>query len=216
MHDLTTLQNLLEEQRESMQSINYFVNQFTTMFGEGNVVKKTEYHIQLCVNGIWHQFYINKFGKTKLHIQGERFARDLRFKDMESVLRNYKLSPAIIRAKVVTDLSHFIKYAQTSIHEEEDCAIFVDAGFKDGLGQVAIVEVRRGTLGIEVVAHSKPIQVESAYEAEKTAVQEGLDFNLIANVYTDCQSLISMDKRVIWIPREQNKVADKLSHKRTR
>jgi len=120
------------------------------------------------------------------------------------------------KMKVAVDLAEFIGTAKHLMPRETNCAVFVDAGWKDGIANIAIVEIMRQEHGVRVIAHSEHVPCESSHEAEKLAAYEGLLFNTSAIVFSDCQPLVNRlkDARLKWIPRRQNQIADKLGNRR--
>lgn len=178
----------------------------------------SQYHIQVSTRGGKHNVFSDKSGALKMQLHGKRHPKSYAsVRAIITAIQSYDpKSSDLSRIKSAVDLAEFIGVAKHYMPDGADCAVFVDAGWKDGIGNIAIVELRRMPLGIRVIAHSEFIETESSHTAEMQAIIEGLAFNTLATVFSDCKSAVDSHPcdRVKWIPRERNKIADRIGNRR--
>ncbi len=186
-------------------------------FGQDAVRVCSTHHLQVKFGGL-HNVYLNASGKITLHRNGMRRARPVRGINqlIEQIQLHDSANTDLAHVKELLDLAKFIGFAKTALPNGLDCGVFVDAGWKDGIASIAIVEIRRDQLGLSQIAQSWHERTANSHDAEIRAIEEGLRFNSIVTVFSDCQNAVLKinSNRVVWIPREQNKLADKLGNMR--
>lgn len=124
-------------------------------------------------------------------------------------------------AKEAVDLIELAVLSRKIFAKEDHEAVFVDAGWKQGLAQIGCVHLKRVPIGIEVNAFSFPRHTKSIDEAEELAIEYGADWAPLARVYSDSKFAVDrMEKqypgRLKWISRKRNHVVDQIANMRKR
>lgn len=189
-----------------------------TEFGKENILVHSEYHVQVVVSGTTkkHDVWLNRFGQLKWKLSHSRDVssgshdkmlhrmrrHDVKKTDFAEMQNAQQLSNAIARVSRLASENHIQR------------GIFCDAGFKDGRARISIIAV----LGDEVEAFSHPMEATSIDVAERAAIDRALakynDDTLC--IYSDSQSVVQSfgSPRIRWIPRGQNRDADRLANLR--
>jgi hypothetical protein len=101
-------------------------------------------------------------------------------------------------------------------------AVFVDAGIKNGIAQIGAVLVSVDEHGIRTKAESYFAEAKGIHEAEALAVVLGASLTTRGDcpIYCDNDTVtnfvpVELKKRVKWIPRHKNKAADKIANMRS-
>lgn len=189
-------------------------------FGATNVKVCSPYHLQVTCSGVKHQVYQSR-GRLKVQLSGKRSVTQ--HEHISGVIREIRqFNPEhtdLSEMEAALTAGSLMSFGRRSIPASEGCAVFVDAGWKAGIANIAVVEIRRTILGCTVSCNSYPVRTASSSAAEQLAIAEGLAFNCFANVYSDNQPAVdkaraSGEARVKWIPRSKNGVADKAGNRR--
>lgn len=179
-------------------------------FGD-SVKVRSQYHIQVNSSKGYHDIWLNSQGEMKFKLAGNRNA--LMNNDVNFIVNQIKLNHKshLDKMNEMLDLAKFINKCE-KLSKETGIAIFTDAGFKDGKARIAAVYVN----GNDIEAKSKLIEVDSVSSAEAEAIRLGIEMNPYAIVYNDNESIVKSmnNNRIKWIPREENKAADRIGNMR--
>jgi hypothetical protein len=178
----------------------------------GRVKICTQYHIQIDSNKGPHDIYINKNYQLKCKFAGEITPQTLKLDQIIKKIQSYPYHKSQLdHMKESLDFAIFIKQSEKDANTTGP-AIFTDAGFKDGKARIAAIYID----GSDIKAISKLIPCINSSTAEESAILLGCSMDPFATVYNDCLSTVSSYNvpRVKWLPRTQNKAADKISNLR--
>jgi hypothetical protein len=178
----------------------------------GRVKICTQYHIQIDSNKGPHDIYINKHHELKCKFAGEIVTQFLNPDQIIKKIQSYPYHKSQLdHMKESLDLAIFIKQSEKDA-KSTGPAIFTDAGYKDGKARIAAIFIN----GTDINAISKLIPCVNSSTAEETAILLGCSMDPFATVYNDCLSTVTSYNvpRVKWLPRVQNKAADKISNLR--
>ena len=181
------------------------VNQLIKELGkEYEVIVNTPHHVQIpCLKGK-HNIWFTKTGLITFQPAGQR--------------EGHCTTPKALKE----ELKHF-DYAKTDQGKMEEViafirnvpikeGIFVDAGWKDGRGRIAIIRINSGNIDVYV----RPVKCKSAFEAEDMGIKMAArSYPGDEPIFNDCKAAVEKNApRAKWLSREQNKDADKLSNLR--
>lgn len=192
-------------------------------FGKERIIVNGQYHLSILCEGGKHEVYFSK-DCLKLHLHGERGIEQVQ--SLTSLIRAVKShdphASDLHAMKAAVDLAQLVVDAKRNLGELRQ-AVYVDAGWKDGMAEIAAVFVTQDTHGPRVIAQSYMEPMESSEQAERFAVRFG---DVLANeqtrlacpIFTDCQSIVANFRNegydVRCLSREKNRVADKLANMR--
>ena len=193
-------------------------------FGREQVLIRSPYHLQVCIAKSIHNIWIDGQGSVKFRLadQAGTAIAAQSIKDLVKAIRGFdRDSSDLVNMQRALELTRLIDSARRRLPLCGAArAAFVDAGFKGGQGQIGVVEVRVDENGEHVRAESHPCQVQSIHHAEVAAIE--LAVTLVPAdvfIFSDSQSAVqemsaSFGDRIRWLPREENKAADKLANMR--
>lgn len=165
------------------------------------LIIRTPYHVQISTTNGYHNIWFNKYGDVKYAPCGQS---KWKFVDLENLLKELK-NYSYDNSEVVflQSLSIFLKRI------EGRTGIFVDAGFFEGNGKIAIVRAMAGDYDITI----RKIKCLNNVEAERLAVEKAAElYPGNEPIFTDCKTI--SHPRVQWIPRKSNREADCLGNMR--
>ena len=180
------------------------------LFREFPVIVRTQYHFQIEVPGRgYHNIYIGKRGMS-VQYYGERAISYPR--NVDELIRNLK------RYNYENSDMARLRYLEGFVTQAKKTAktgIFVDAGFRDGIGRIAVLNLRADE-SFDLYSGPKK-EYPDNIAAELNAVNEAMIRYPPPDdtpIYSDCKSIAG--GRVVWIPRDMNKEADTFANMRSR
>ena len=195
-------------------------------FDPDQVIVRSPHHVQVKQQTKLHDVWIDSYNLVKYRLSGQS-GRAVMARSAQALLgaiRGYDHNSSdLVNMRKALELSELIESAKAALPLSGlPAAIFVDAGFKDGKAQIGVVEVLIDRDGEHVKAESHPCAAASNDEAERAAIDFALAWSapqLI--IFSDSQGAVARANkthagRVRWLPREQNKIADRLANMRKR
>lgn len=196
-------------------------------FGEGYVIHRNRYHVQVSTNVGIYNVYLNKHGRIKHGLGGEGkmpIAKSLnKVKDLirkiglGSIINREEEQAARKEARSEYDLSNIAAKIEDLRDDNNGLSgIFVDAGLRGKNANICVVIVQN-------------IECDNSYNAEVEAIQLAADLRDKLDgavsedcpIFSDCRGAVekmSSDphnvKNVRWIKRTKNGFADHLASKR--
>ena len=170
------------------------------------LIVRNEHHVQIDLGGgKFHDLWIAEHGRElKVRLYGERsteFCENLG--RLQKRLRAYTYES--------TDLASLRQIERLVELVKRKPGIWVDAGWKDGNARIAVI----ATAGFGFDVSVRDIEATTSSYAEEWAVEFAKKrYPGDAPIFTDHQALAG--GRVVWVPREENKAADKLSNLRAK
>lgn len=171
---------------------------------EYEVIVNTPHHVQIpCAKGK-HNIWITKNGDITFQPVGEREGHCTTPKALKEELKRFDYAKT--DQGKMEEVIAFIR--NVPIKE----GIFVDAGWKDGRGRIAIIRIKNGNIDV----HIRQVRCKSAFEAEDMGIIfAAKTFPPDEPIFNDCKAAVEKNApRAKWLPREDNKDADKLSNLR--
>lgn len=164
---------------------------------------RSQYHIQVETPNGPHNIWFSK-GRMQFEPCGSAGWKYVTTAKLLHELERYDYSRSDRAAMI--ELSKLIEKAK------DRTGIFTDAGYLDGIGKLAVVRTyESGDLDITV----RIVEAESNIEAERLAVLLAMRLHPGDDpIHTDCQPVAADYTRAVWIPRKQNKKADKFGNLR--
>lgn len=199
----------------------YVCKKLIEAFGAGPLKVCTEYHMQITLDKLTHNLFRNELGVLKLQLHGKGRCQVLN--DMSAVINRLKQYDAreshVHRSRMALELAEMVSVAKRSMPPDMHEAVFVDAGWRDGIATVGFVHVRRHLHGFTVRAESRPVQIRTIHDAERLAVKFGARASATATVFCDNIAVVNMSQkkygnRVRAIKRDNNKAADRINNRR--
>lgn len=183
-------------------------------FGPERIVVRTAHHLQIKSGDSFHDVWAPNEGPLKFRRAGCRKVEVSKLEKLADRLGDGGESD-LEQARHAVELTELIARAKRS---KLWPAVFVDAGWKDGIGQIAAVAIRNGQHGPSVAAQSYCRPCESSTIAEGKAASLGLSMGWDGCVvYTDCaataESAEFKARGVKRLPRKDN-LADRIANRR--
>jgi hypothetical protein len=188
-------------------------------FGRERVIVRTEYHVQVTVgtDAPPHNVWLNQYGELKWRLSG---VRSVEMGEPRTMIRQMRRCPAkqtnFQEMEAARALSRSIVDVQTKAAEAGITrGAFCDAGWKAGRARIAVVVI----LGDEIRAFIQSKEIATSDASKRAAVfyafEKTKDIQDVL-IYTDNKTIADEFKlpRVKWIPREENKTADRLGNMR--
>ena len=200
------------------------VQALTEAFGKEFVVVRTQHHIQLIFGKVKHDVWMNKDGvlKYKLHGQGGA-AQRTSLKHLLKVLDQHKPDKSdLARMQEAHALAESITGAQSMLASLGlSAAIFCDAGTRDGLSRMAWIFVAEAEAGPTISAkvwHAR-CTISTAETSAILHAAEAHQDSPELPIFSDNKPAVDQlrkryGKRIRWVPRWNNKAADKLANLR--
>lgn len=198
------------------------VAKLVQQYGEDAVRVNSQYHVQVAAKeGGWHDIWFNQWNEKKIRLHGNRtIYPNSSNQNILNILSGHVASKTNLAAMhVAKDMgAKFRKVFRAAELDKLATAVYVDAGWKEGVARISAVFLADG--GDTVEAKVITINTKDSNEAEARAVDLGsvLRPDPGVRIFTDCQSVADTTPvpNVKWIPREDNKMADNLSSTRNR
>lgn len=207
-----------------MTRLEKLVGRLAELFGADSVTAFSEHHVRVLappnlIFNVWLARDCLKAGRSGS-------AKIEEFQSIDAVakwiVKQGSKPNDLTKAREALELFALVNVAKNLFAERpeaEASACYVDAGWKDGIAQNAIVRLRRSKFGVEVVAHSWPHEAASIQEAEENAIRYAAEEWKFDTIYSDCKPIVDrlrelFGDRIRWIPRELNKLADSLGNRR--
>lgn len=206
------------------------------VFGPDAIQIRTPHHIQVkCGHRMstnpeghaielpnYHNIWITKDRKLKYLTYGKSGSsrRSPNINHLIDLLQKHNHHHTdLARAKEAIDLARLVKQAQAAHNKQKiDQAWYVDAGWKNGIATIGAVYVKKTEHGTDVIAYSWTLPLPSSAEAEHEAIRRAHSRTHSVPIFSDSQSVVEVAKAegfdVHWIPRDQNKIADKIGNRR--
>lgn len=202
------------------------IQQLAEQFGRRAVVIHTQHHLQVLWAGGKHDIWCTNDGDVKYRTAGyagpTQTARD--FGQLVAAIERYTpKGSALGKMQEAWETAEAIDEALVRLRESgEQSAVFCDAGVKDGLAKIGWIYITQGE-------HGPTIRVQVWYdrltiqEAERAAIRSATGACLaepLPPVYSDCKTVVEEecrnrnDNRVQWLPRTENRVADRIANMR--
>jgi hypothetical protein len=194
------------------------IEELVRRYGQANVVIRSEYHMQVLTATKPHDIWFSTKDGLKWRLAGKQ---QTEFGAPEKLLQRLdqwnqkdtdfgKMQSAVALCNLIGEVSRI------AARERITRAVFVDAGFKDGAARVGVVAI----VDDEVTAWRRTVSAADVNEAERKAITvgmlltEGIDITL--PIYSDSQNAVQHfgNARVKWIPRGNNKHADRMANLR--
>lgn len=201
------------------------VTRLCESFPKHRVRVNSEFHLSILPvgNGQPHDIWLPRTGAVKYKLAGGRKTREA--KDVDAVVKAIVQSETsgeksdLTEAREARDLATLIAESTRNLPSDINEAVFVDAGWKNGIAQIGFVRLLRVENGIDLAAASWPERCESPQAAEMAAIEAGASFAPNAMIYSDCKVLVDqLDGEfqgwLRWLPRERNKAADQIANRR--
>jgi hypothetical protein len=168
---------------------------------EYQLIVRTTYHLQIAVQGGYHNLWITKEG-LKVQFHGKREAEIVRLKELTDRLKKYNYAD--------TDLAAIQSIKSVIAKAGKKKGIFCDAGFKDGKARICVIRIMEGQIDVRV----KDVECKDNATAEWMAVQMAIGlYPGDETIHTD--SKVLEEGRVKWIPRANNREADSFGNLRS-
>lgn len=166
------------------------------------VLVRTRHHLQIPIGKRkYHDIWINDRGEIKIRMYGLGRAVATTLEDIDRRLEGYKYDSTEQSSMEVATLLR---------RSERICGVFVDAGYKDGRGRIAVIR-RRGT---EIDVRVRDIEgLSGPGEAEERAYLLGRELWPLEQLFTDSKN-VALKYGATWIPRKLNREADHCSNLR--
>ncbi|MCA9127779.1 MAG: hypothetical protein KDB22_11865 [Planctomycetales bacterium] len=193
-------------------------------FGAPAVNACSPHHIQVKRDGKTHNVWIDSANGVKFCLAGQtgRAQQASSAASLLDAIRGFQLAESDLTAmRRALELSELITSAKAALPTSGlDCAVFVDAGIKDKRAQISAVRVSFDKDGEHVRAESHPIEAANSTDAEQAAIEFALTWAQPSDVIF-CDNQVAVNRarreygdRVRWLPREQNRAADRVANLR--
>jgi len=168
-------------------------------------IVRNQHHIQIpCLpKGKFHDVWIGKAG-LKWMLHGNQISQTGSPAELLRMLDAYHPEQ--------TDLAWMSSLTAMLTKHAGRVGVFVDAGWKDGVAKACFVRFHPdGDTEILIRTFDSP----SSHDAEVTAIKIAVERCPGEAIHSDCQSAVEVvGHPAVWIPREKNKVADRLGNRR--
>jgi hypothetical protein len=168
------------------------------------LIVNTQYHVQIpCAKGK-HNIWFDKIGEMTLQCVGQRSPHSVGINKLLAELKQYSYE------KTDLGIMEVVKFIQKVPIKQ---GIYVDAGFKNGLGRIAVIRVQNGAIDV----HIREIGCQTPFEAEDNGIRLAAElFPGEEPIYNDNLAAVERNApRAQWIDRIKNRDADRLSNLRS-
>jgi hypothetical protein len=195
-------------------------------FGKDCVLVRSPHHVQVEHNSKRHDIWIDSAHAVKFKLAEQAGRATLASSSRELLAAIMGHEPAktdLAEMRRALELSELIDSAKAALpFSGLKCAVFVDAGIKDGRAQIGVVRVSLEQDGEHVRAESHPVTASNSTEAEQKAIEFALGWAAMGDtIFCDNQVAVERARktqgdRVRWLPRGQNEVADRVANLRSK
>lgn len=193
-------------------------------FGKDNVLVRSPHHLQVRRESKLHNLWIDSAHvvKYKLADQAGRAEVAQTRRQLLKAIRGHEHADTdLAEMRRALELSELINSAKAALPLSGlSHAVFVDAGIKDDRAQIGVVWVALERDGEHVRAESHPVTAVNSTDAEQAAIDFALQWaGPDEIIFCDNQSAVDRARRthgnrVRWLPRHQNKAADRVANLR--
>ncbi len=193
-------------------------------FGKDHVLVRSPYHVQVVQGPAIHNIWIDASCVVKYRLADQAGCAKMcsSANELLRVISGHDHSASdLTKMRTALELTDLIDSAKSALPlSGESQAVFVDAGLKDGRAQFGVVQVAVEADGEHVRAESHPCVAKTSDAAEEAAIQYAITWAAAGTViFSDSKSAVDRarkrhGKRVRWLPRTQNKIADRVANLR--
>ncbi len=193
-----------------------FVTRLCEAVGKERVLIHGPFHVQVKEGARRHDIWFNKNGGVKWKLAGNRNVANGSIEKMIAAITGYNVSDsALHQMTLAQELGATMQQAvDWAANHGIKKGVFCDAGFKNGRAKISTVRIEKDSVTVEIRYGS----FDTSYAAEEFAIHFALtsSHNAHLTIYSDCKNAVDNlgYNRVVWIPREQNKAADKMANLR--
>jgi ribonuclease HI len=193
-------------------------------FGKDNILVRSPHHLQVRRESKLHNLWIDAAHvvKYKLADQAGKAEVAKTQRQLLEAIQGHELAKTdLAEMRYALELSELIDSAKAAMPLSGlSQAVFVDAGMKGNRAQIGLVQVSFERDGEHVRAESHPITASNSTEAEEAAINFALQWAAPDEIIF-CDNQVAVERatkthgnRVRWLPRQQNKVADRVANLR--
>jgi ribonuclease HI len=193
-------------------------------FGQPSVLICSPHHLQVRRETKLHNIWIDSGCLVKYRLADQAGKAEIAQSSQQLVaaIRGHASDTSdLANMQRALELSELIDSAKAALpYSGLSCAVFVDAGLRNGQAQIGIVRVSIEADGEHVRAESHPVIASNSTEAERSAIEFALQW-AGQNDVIFCDNQVAVDlarqtngDRIRWLPRHQNKIADRVANLR--
>lgn len=193
-------------------------------FGKDNVLVRSPHHIQIKRQAAVHNIWIDSSNTVKYQLANQAGRAQVATTSkqlLQAIGGHNHNSTDLVNMRKALELSELIRSAKAAMPSAGvSRAVFVDAGTKDDRAQIGVVQVAIEADGEHVRAESFPCTANGSTAAEEAAIQYAVTWAAPDDlIFSDNQSAVDRARkehgdRIRWLPRNQNKVADRVANLR--
>ena len=193
-------------------------------FGKDNVLVRSPHHIQVRQQSALHNIWIDSFNGVKYKLADQAGRAEVACTPqqlLQAISRHDHDATDLVNMQRALELSDLIDSAKAALPLcGVSSAVFVDAGIKHDRAQIGVVQVTIEGDGEYVRAESRPSDARQSNAAEDAAIAYAVTWaasELL--IFSDNRSSVDRARatygdRIRWLPRHQNKVADRVANLR--
>lgn len=211
--------------------IEQMMTELGNRFGKANLRINTEFHFQVIDGRKIHDIWRGKAG-LKWKLSGMAHTQSGAPEKLLQALQKHNGSETdLSKIQAAVELCRVIDKASSALAGiKVTRAVYCDAGFKEGRARIGVVLID----GEYLKAERKTVQARDINEAEEIAIEHGSAqaeeyeaYNIQCagkslSIYSDSQTVVNRlaarrpagDRKILWIGRGLNKVADKVANLR--
>ncbi len=193
-------------------------------FGKESVIVCSPHHIQVRQQSTLHNIWIDASQIVKYQLAGQagRAVIATSPQQLLGAIRGHDHADSdLVNMRKALELSDLIVSAKSALPLcGVSRAVFVDAGIKDDRAQIGVVQVGREADGEHVRAESHPCDAKTSSAAEAAAIEYASTWAAPETlIFSDNRTAVERARkthgdRIRWIPRGQNRVADRVANLR--
>ncbi len=195
-------------------------------FGKENVSVRSPHHIHVRQQSALHNIWIDSLNVVKFKLADQAGGAHIACspRQLLQAIRGHDHDATdLVNMQRALELSELIDSAKAALPLcGVSSAVFVDAGIKSGQAQIGVVQVTIESDGEYVRAESRPSVATQSNEAEDAAIEYAVTWaapELL--IFNDNRSSVDRARakygnRIRWLPRNQNKVADRVANLRSK
>ena len=193
-------------------------------FGKDNVLVRSPHHLQVRSESKFHNIWIDSANVVKYKLADQAGRAEIARSSprlLKAIRGHADAKSDLAQMRRALELSELIDSAKAAMPRSGlSRAVFVDAGIKGGQAQIGVVCVSLEPDGEHVRAESHPASAGNSTDVEQTAIEFALGWAKLGDIiFSDNQTAVDRARkahgdRVRWLPRGQNKVADRVANLR--